>query len=149
MPSWRLTASIPDLVLETSSLHTILSRPRMFSASELNMLTLSSLSELCLAGSTQLSWLKLFSKLTDSTWLLSVSYWIALLGLILTLAICSNSDSSFSGWRGLLLSSPSLHLSSPPESRAHPILSDLSLIEWSLCHSIWHHFQTWVLPSTN
>jgi hypothetical protein len=48
------------------------------------------LNELCLAGSTQLLWLKLLSNQTDSIWLLSVSHGIALLGLKLTLIICSN-----------------------------------------------------------
>jgi hypothetical protein len=38
------------------------------------------LSELWLAGSTQLFWFKLLSKLTDSNWLLSASDWIAQLG---------------------------------------------------------------------
>jgi hypothetical protein len=38
-----------------------------------------SLSELFLAGSIQLFWLKLF-KTTDSNWLLLASDWIALLG---------------------------------------------------------------------
>ena len=48
------------------------------------------LSELGLAGSTQLFWLKIFSKLTGSNWLLSASHWIAPLSLKLTPAICSN-----------------------------------------------------------
>jgi hypothetical protein len=39
------------------------------------------LSELGLAGSTQLFWLKLLSKLIHSIWLLSAFHWIALLGL--------------------------------------------------------------------
>ena len=80
-----------DLVLEASSLCRILSRPRMFSASE-TCCWISSpflvLSELWLAGSTQLFWLKLLSKLTDSIWFLSASHLIALLGLRLTLPIC-------------------------------------------------------------
>ena len=65
----------------------------MFSASETYCWISSPflvLSELWLAGSTQLFWLKLLSKLTDSIWLLSASHWIALLGLKLTLTICSN-----------------------------------------------------------
>jgi hypothetical protein len=45
------------------------------------------LSELWLAGSTQLFWLKLLSKLTDPNWLFLASHWIALLGLKLTPAI--------------------------------------------------------------
>ena len=48
------------------------------------------LSELWLAGSPQLLWLKVLFQLTDSIWLLSASHWFALLGLKLTLAICSN-----------------------------------------------------------
>ena len=44
------------------------------------------LSELWLAGSIKLLWLKLFSKLDDSNWLLSSPDWITLLGLIPTLA---------------------------------------------------------------
>ena len=56
----------------------------------LNKLTLSFLSELWLAGSSQLFQLKLLSKLTNSIWLLSVSHWIFPLGLVLTLTICSN-----------------------------------------------------------
>jgi len=49
-----------------------------------------SLSELCLAGSTQLFWLKHLSKMIDSIWLLSASHWIALPGLKQTLEIHSN-----------------------------------------------------------
>lgn len=49
------------------------------------------LSHLWLDDSTQLYWPKFLSKLTDSVWLLSLSYWITLLGLILSLAICSTS----------------------------------------------------------
>jgi hypothetical protein len=62
------------LVLEASSLGTVLSRPRMFSASEACCWVSSPflvLSELWPAGSTTLFWLKLLSKLTDSFWLLS------------------------------------------------------------------------------
>ena len=47
-------------------------------------------------GSTQLFWLKLLSKLTDLIWLLSVSHLIAVLGLKLPLAICSNLLAPFS-----------------------------------------------------
>ena len=48
------------------------------------------LSDFWLVASTQLSWLKLLSKLTDSICLLLASHWIALLGLTLTLVICSD-----------------------------------------------------------
>jgi hypothetical protein len=48
------------------------------------------LSELWLAGSTQLFWLKLPSKLTDWIWLLLAPHWIFLLSLKLTLPICYN-----------------------------------------------------------
>jgi hypothetical protein len=48
------------------------------------------LSVLWLVGSTQLFWTKLLSKLTDSNLFLLASDWIALLGLKLTLAVCSN-----------------------------------------------------------
>ena len=62
------------LVLDASGLCTVLSRPRMFSASK-TCCWISSpflvLYNLSLAGSTQLFWLKLLSKLTNSVWLLS------------------------------------------------------------------------------
>jgi hypothetical protein len=66
----------------------------MFSASE-TYCRISSLflflSELWLAGATQLFWLKFLSKLTDSFWLLFLCHSrIALLDLKLTLAICYN-----------------------------------------------------------
>ena len=48
------------------------------------------ISELWLAGSTQLFWLKLLSKLTDSICFSSSPNWIALLSPKLTLEICSN-----------------------------------------------------------
>jgi len=50
------------------------------------------LSELSLAGSTQLFWLKLLSKLTDSSWLFLASAFsfLALPGLKWILATCSN-----------------------------------------------------------
>ena len=48
------------------------------------------LSECLIAGSTQIFWIKLLSKLSDTIWLLSASHWIALLGLKLILAICFN-----------------------------------------------------------
>lgn len=48
------------------------------------------LSELWLASSTHLVWLKLLPKLTYANRLLSASDWIALLGLRLTLTICSH-----------------------------------------------------------
>lgn len=68
-------------------------QPRMFSASETHCLISSTflvLSDLGLTGSTQLFWLELLSKQTDSIWLLLDSYQIALLVLKLTLAFCSN-----------------------------------------------------------
>ena len=78
MSSPRFTASDANLSLglETSSLCTILSRPRMFSASETYCWISSPflvLSEPWPAGSTQLFWLRLLSMLTDSIWLLSAS----------------------------------------------------------------------------
>ena len=51
------------------------------------------LSSLWLADSTQLFWLKVLSKLTDSSWLLSASDFFALLGFRLTLPIRLMSDS--------------------------------------------------------
>jgi NO-binding membrane sensor protein with MHYT domain len=43
-----------------------------------------------MAGSIPLFWFTLLSKLTDSTWLLSASHFIAMLGFKLTLAIYFN-----------------------------------------------------------
>ena len=48
------------------------------------------LSQLPLADSTQLFWLKLLSKLFDSIWLFSSFHWIVLLGLKLTWVTCPN-----------------------------------------------------------
>ena len=67
------------LVLEASSLSIMLTRSRMFPAFETYSWISSPflvLSELWLAGSIQLFWLKLLSKLTDSIRLLSASHWI-------------------------------------------------------------------------
>lgn len=68
---------MPDVIL-ISEAHCRISSPLLV------------LSELLLVGSTQLFWLKFLSKLTDSIGLLSASHRKALLGLRLTLAICSN-----------------------------------------------------------
>ena len=57
-------------------------------------LTFPVLSELWLDGSTQFFWLKILSKLTVSSWLLSGSHWISQVGLKLTWA-CSFLFSGF------------------------------------------------------
>ena len=93
------------------------------------------------------------------------------LSLILTLAICSNLLLLLILWL-LLSTTVQIKMSSPPpppppplslllsllqlllpfsshESCAYPILSNLSLIHYFVCHSIRHHFQTRVVPTTN
>ena len=147
----------------------------MFSASETYCWISSPflvLSELWLAGSTQLFWLKLLSKLTDSIWLLSASHWIALLGLKLTLAICSNllapshslAHSVFTCvW--LVLSATCLCTAVPAKLPPSSLCTSLSFLlighSLSLIHSggsfsdlllslpLRSHFQTWAFPSTN
>lgn len=126
------------------------------------------LSELRLSDSTQLLWLKLLSKLTNPILLLSKFVtWISLLGFKLTLGNCSNLLapshflvhsvftcvylflSSTCLCRILLVKLP-LSLSAllifkslpfPLSSRerwAHPVLSNLPLTRYFVCHWIRH-----------
>jgi hypothetical protein len=101
------------------------------------------------------------------------SDWFALIDLILTLAICSNLPAFLIPW--LILSSSlsslfslyNLSLYNCPGKMASffspsallPLMLSLfplcSRQSWTcpihhfVCHSIRHHFETWVLPSTN
>ena len=83
--------------------------------------------------STQLFRLKLFSKLTDSIWLLSASHWIVLLGLIPTLASCSNLPApphslACSVFSLSLCNCPSETASSPLFTLCCSLLSGLSFL---------------------
>lgn len=88
------SANLGLVLLLDASMPIILSRPRTFSASETYWQISSPfvvISELLLSVSTQLFWLKLLFKSTDSIWLLSLDlFWNALFYLILILAISSN-----------------------------------------------------------
>lgn len=81
------------------------------------------LSEFWLAGLTQFSGPKLFSRLTDSNWLLSACSWISLLSLKLTLAICSHLPFIIL-W--LLLSSPTTFL-----FKTIPVKVTLNSMNWT------------------
>ena len=119
----------------------------MFSASE-TYCRISSLflflSELWLAGSTQLFWLKFLSKLTDSNWLLSAFDWTALLG--------TTASWTELHWLRCLykmnrtpLNSTELHWTPLHWMELHWIpphclnLTDLD----SLCRHRWLHIQPW------
>jgi hypothetical protein len=138
----------------------------------LNKLTLSSsfwtlasgFNSAVLTQNSSLNWL-IQSGFCLSLWL------FALLDLKLTLAICSNLAPShflvcsvFPMSSLFSLSLQPVLVKLPPPLSALPslmlplcslfswelgILSNLSLIHHFVYHSIRHHFQTWVLPSTN
>lgn len=70
----------PDVIVVIEAYHWISSSFLVLGGLPLNKLIISSSSELWLASSTQMFWLKRFSKLTVSNWLPSASDWIFLLG---------------------------------------------------------------------
>lgn len=130
----------------------------------LKTLTFLVFSEFWLAGPIQLFWHKVLSKLIDSIWLPSISFWMALIGLKLILEICSNhlashslasSSSTDLHWTAWTYKWTQLHCTAlaalPPSSLKCSTQNWLTLLALllnsfsflSYCHESWAH-PTWL-----